>query len=333
MKILFVFTGGTIGSCRRGELIGPDARMPYVLLERYREVYGIDFDFDVQAPYTALSEHNTGETLRLLCAHVRAQMGKGYDGIVVTHGTDTLQYTAAALSYALADAPVPICVVSAAAPIEQKDSNGAANLHGALRFIAEVGRGGVFVPYQNKGQELRIHNGTRLLESVAFSDRVESACDSFVGSFCKGEGFLPNPAYKEQANAMPALGAVALAPSAAQILRVQPHVGMCYPEIAQDVRYILHGSFHSGTLNTASAQALRFFGQARERGIPVFLCGVTRGAQYESTAAFDALGIQPLYGIAPIAAYVKLWMLHTLCPERPVTRELLQASLAGDVAV
>ncbi len=43
MKILFVFTGGTIGSTLQGGFITPTQGAPYLLLERYREKYGISF--------------------------------------------------------------------------------------------------------------------------------------------------------------------------------------------------------------------------------------------------------------------------------------------------
>ena len=72
-----------------------------------------------------------------------------------------------------------------------------------------------------------------------------------------------------------------------------------------------------------------FFAEAKKRNIPVFLTGAARGDAYESTQAFETFGIAPLYRMAPIAAYVKLWMLSE--KEESVTAEMLQASLAGDV--
>ena len=329
MKILFVFTGGTIGSVAREGIIGTDGSRPRALLAAYERAFGISFDYTCVEPYKALSENNTGDTLRALCACIAAHKEGDYDGIVVTHGTDTLQYTAAALSYAFADISIPLCLVSANFPVEDARSNALANLRGALRFIAEVGKAGVWVPYQNTGEPTHIHRGTRLLESMAFTDRVESVFSSRYGTFSKNKPFEPNADYREYADEAGALAAPALGEDAPQILRVQPYPGMVYPTIGRDVRYILHGSFHSGTINTVSSEAKRFFAEARERGVPVFLTGVTRGDAYASTQAFAELGITPLYHIAPVAAYVKLWMLcakHEL-----VTAEMLQAPLAGDV--
>lgn len=329
MKFLFVFTGGTIGSVVSDGVIRTDGNRPRVLLAEYERAYGISFDYDCVEPYTTLSENNTGDTLRALCACVAAHKDKGYDGIVVTHGTDTLQYSAAALSYAFADIAIPLCVVSANYPVGDARSNAISNLRGALRFIAEVGERGVWVPYQNKGEATHIHRGTRLWESIAFTDYVDSVFSTRYGTFEEEKPFAQNPACCEMTDAQQPLDASVLGENAPQILRVQSYPGMVYPAIGKDVRYVLHAGFHSGTLNTVSSEAKRFFAEARKRNIPVFLTGAARGDAYASTCAFAALGITPLYHIAPVAAYVKLWMLSAR--HGSVTAEMLQASLAGDI--
>ncbi len=329
MRILFVFTGGTIGSVAHDGIINTDGNRPRFLLAEYERIHGISFEYDCVEPYTALSENNTGNTLRALCACVAAHKDAGYDGIVVTHGTDTLQYTAAALSYTFADISIPLCLVSANYPVGDARSNALSNLRGALRFIGEVGKAGVWVPYQNAGEPTCIHRGTRLLESSAFTDRVQSVFSAPYGAFLGDAPFAVDPSYRELANESPALDACLLGESAPQILRVQPYPGMVYPEIGGDVRYILHASFHSGTISTVSAEAKRFFAEARKRNIPVFLTGAAHGDAYASTSAFEALGITPLYQIAPVAAYVKLWMLST--KHEHLSAGVLQASLAGDI--
>lgn len=330
MKLLFLFTGGTIGSTAVGDTIVTDRKKPYLLLNAYENRYGISFLYDTEEPYTALSENNTGKTLSTLLASVKEGLARDYDGIVVTHGTDTLQYSAAALSYAFSDAKIPVCLVSSNAPIEDPAANGLANLHGAVRFIEEIKKPGVWVAYQNKGEELKIHRGTRLLGSVAFSDRVASINDSYFGVFRDGEPFERNPEYRELADGMAAMGAVTLPTYCRDILVVEPFPGRCYPAIGDTVRYILHTSYHSGTINTASFATKEFFRLARERGIVSFLTGVTPGTAYESTKLFRELGLCPLYNIAPISAFIKLWMLSTLYPDTPAS-ELLLTPLGGDI--
>ncbi len=329
MKLLFIFTGGTIGSVLRHDHISPDTSRVISLPELYERQYGERLCYDTASPYLVLSEYSTGEHLSQLCACVAARMRDGYDGIVVTHGTDTLQYAAAALSYALADTPVPICLVSSNLPLDHPEANGLAHLHAALCFIQQAHTPGVFVPYRNQGEPLRIHRGSRLLERVAFSDRVCSVGERYYGTVSADGVFCKNPAYRELPDALTPIGAIPLAPTAREILCVHPYPGYLYPTPESQVRYVLHHTYHAGTLNTADPEAKRFFALARARGIPVFVTGVTAGTAYESAATFGELGLVPVWGIAPIAAFVKLWLLHQKYGK--VTGELLQRPLGGDL--
>ena len=102
MKILVIFTGGTIGSVVSENCISPDFGQPYKLIEeyykqkiseKYRDI------FDTCVPYTLLSEDLTGEYLAKLGACIKENLNKDYDGIIVAHGTDTLQYSAVMTGY------------------------------------------------------------------------------------------------------------------------------------------------------------------------------------------------------------------------------------------
>ena len=85
MKLLFIFTGGTIGSTNENGVISPDAEKPYLLLEKYTERHPVDFIYDTLALMNELSENFTGDHIaRILCA-VNENAAK-YDGI-----TDTWQ--------------------------------------------------------------------------------------------------------------------------------------------------------------------------------------------------------------------------------------------------
>ncbi|MDE5995625.1 MAG: asparaginase [Eubacterium sp.] len=100
MKILVMFTGGTIGCSSNEGVISPNEENTKLLLELYKKEYEKNVDFEIAEPYYKLSENNTGKTLERLISAVCDAVKKNYSGIIVTHGTDTLQYSAAALSYA-----------------------------------------------------------------------------------------------------------------------------------------------------------------------------------------------------------------------------------------
>ena len=114
MKILVIFTGGTIGSKLTDGFISPDRGAPYALLEKFKYP-GIGFD--TVSPYTILSENLSVKELNILLDTVRKSLHMGYDGIIITHGTDTLQYSAAAVLECVKNTAVPIVFVSSNYPL------------------------------------------------------------------------------------------------------------------------------------------------------------------------------------------------------------------------
>ena len=110
MRIGVVFTGGTIGSrIDQSGYISAVREAPFLLLEMYREQYGDDVDFFVEEPYCILSENLQADHLLRLAACVESMLEQeDLEGIVITHGTDTLQYSAAFLGYIFGGAKIPV---------------------------------------------------------------------------------------------------------------------------------------------------------------------------------------------------------------------------------
>lgn len=327
MKLLFIFTGGTIGSSVKDSIISTDSKKPYLILEKYREKYGINFDYNILQPYTELSENNTGVTIRKLIRAVSDNLNMGYDGIIITHGTDTLQYSASVLSYTL-NVNIPVCLVSSNYTIENPKANGLVNLHSALMFIKNVRAKGVWVAYKNQNDIPKIHKGSRLLERQAFTDCIFSVMDSYFGSFDNKYNFHYNPVYSENPDQTEYFPSQCLTEEADSILRIEPYLGMVYPKIGAEVKYIIHGSYHSGTINTKSIFPSDFFNEANRRNIKIFLTGTEKGERYQSTQAFNSLHLIPVNNLSPISAYVKLWLCSVSGKE---PENVLSKSLAGDI--
>ena len=327
MKILFAFLGGTIGSTLSGEYIAPDAQKSRVLIDAYSKKHGIDFEYDVIEPFSSLSENNTGIELAKIISFIRNV--SGYDGIIVAHGTDTLQYTSAALGYYFGNVSVPICIVSSNYPIEDERANGLYNLYGAVALIKSQNSNGVFVSYRNGNENIiRIHRATRLLSHDAFSDTLRSAKGKEYGLVELGGEFCKSLDFFEREDEISAPSVEMLSLSANNILRLHSYVGMNYPTLPEEIKYVLIDSYHSGTINTKDPSAKDFFFEAQRRGIKVFMSGAYDGAQYLSTSLFDELSIIPVSNIAPIALYMKLWFYSL---ERDVDAKILKQSRGGDI--
>ena len=113
MKILLITTGGTIAAVPTSEGLAPDAHggaLPAVLdmLGGCHEIRHIPL-FSIDSANMQPEEWR--EIAR--CVYENAA---GHDGVVITHGTDTMAYTASALSFMLEGLPVPVVLTTCLTP-------------------------------------------------------------------------------------------------------------------------------------------------------------------------------------------------------------------------
>ena len=308
MKILVIFTGGTIGSTLTDGYISTDKSKQYKLIELYEKIKKRDVTFDTISPYETLSENITCKELYTLVKTIKNELNNDYDGIIVTHGTDTLQYTAATLSYTLGCSTIPVVLVSSNYVLEDKRANGLDNFYYAVEFICSKKGKGVFVSYQNTGDVLKIHRASRLLEHPVYSDDVDSLDGIIYGSF-KGDNFIINPEY--MTNCIESEDITFDIPSDNQlsdIMIIRPFPGMTYPAIDKNIKGILHHTYHSGTICSKTPGIKEFADKASYYNIPVFVTGINKGADYESTKIYEDLGFHKLPYATPISMYIKLWL-------------------------
>jgi glutamyl-tRNA(Gln) amidotransferase subunit D len=111
------------------------------------------------------SENLRPEHWTLIAERVAEKIKTGrYMGIVVSHGTDTMHYTAAALSFALQKLSVPVVLVGAQRSSDRPSSDAALNLLGATIFAIGSKYAGVFVAMHAGTSDYTIacHVGTRV---------------------------------------------------------------------------------------------------------------------------------------------------------------------------
>lgn len=312
MRVCTIFTGGTIGSRVSLEgVISPHSSMAYRLLECYTRQYGTDIDFCIEEPFQILSENLSSENLLHLINTLLNVLNKVKpDGIIITHGTDTLQYTAAVLGYIFAEADVPIVIVSSNYVLDDSRANGLINFKSALDFIKGDYGKGVFVSYQNTGDMPTIHCGTRLQPPEAFSDSVYSVSQSWFGKFDNGKFITNKQFYRntEQYKLFSSAEEIKLIKCTNQILRIIPYPGMGYPELTENIKVVLHESYHSGTI-AISQQLEEFAARAQKLNIPIYLTGLSMNeAKYETVEKYRSFGILPLEESSVISQYCKLWL-------------------------
>ena len=94
--------------------------------------------------FSIYSENLTQKDWTQLAQTIASHIAQGTNGVVIPHGTDTMAYTAAALSFALQNLPIPVILVGAQRSSDRPSSDAATNLIGAVQAatrgpFAEVG--------------------------------------------------------------------------------------------------------------------------------------------------------------------------------------------------
>ena len=144
-KILLLTTGGTIASVPGGEGLVPHRSG---VMERELEQLRTYYSITVQDVMCLDSSNIRPEEWQLIAKTVFEQR-QGYDGIVISHGTDTMAYTASAVTFMLPDIDLPVVFTGSQLPLTDMLSDGPDNLRTAFAMAAS-GCPGVFLAFDRK---------------------------------------------------------------------------------------------------------------------------------------------------------------------------------------
>ena len=133
-KILMLGTGGTIASDVTDSGLAPELTTEQLLshIPGISDICGVDCLQLLNLDSTNMTPAHWLE----IAACIREHYGC-YDGFVIAHGTDTMAYTAAALSYLIQGSPKPIVLTGAQRPIGFDSTDSKTNLADAFRCAAE----------------------------------------------------------------------------------------------------------------------------------------------------------------------------------------------------
>ena len=289
-RICVIFTGGTIGSAVKAGTVDLDGGSRAALIGEYRRRTGAEIVFDELRPVEMLSENVRADDLAKIAETLRGVRFEDYDGVIVTHGTDTLCFTANYFSRIFCDAPVPIVFVSALFPLSDPRSNGHDNFAGAVSFIESADYGGVFVAFANPHEPCRIHLASRLVTATQLVGAYYSLADAYFGTIENGR-FKHNDA--------------ANVPTEERLRadkRVAAGAGLCTDVVSLRARALLDFSYycfdihkpcavvtelyHSGTICTAGEETsfIRFREYCAKLGVTVVLSPVGSRANLYASA-------------------------------------------------
>ena len=331
-RILLVFTGGTIGSLSENGNIDLDPKARFKLLELFKQRYqnSAAIDFSTLQPLQILSENLHPGDWKTLIEAIESENPDKFDGIIVTHGTDTLAFSAAALGVYFNYLEKPMLLVSSNLPLENPEANGIPNLIAAVDFIVQRKATGVFVPYQNPGELLEIHQATRLSSCLALSgDFISIQSQSFMryhsGNF-------------EQLYPLTASAKLKLkADFSSRILLLRPYPGLNYQDFnLENVDAVLHDLYHSGTACTREVYGEfynlnSFIRDCQQRSLSVYLSpSLYSESAYSSTRELLANGAKIIWNTSLETTYAKLLLAFANYQKTADLEAFLQGNIAGE---
>ena len=163
-KILLLSTGGTIASkvdYRTGAVT--PALTAADLNDAVPEIAKIA-NIDAEVLFSEYSENLQPEHWVETAKKIQSVVDLDYKGVIVAHGTDTMHYSSAFLSFALSGLKIPVVFVGSQRSSDRPSSDAASNLIAATRFIVQTDVNGIYVVmHHNESDEtISCHLGTRV---------------------------------------------------------------------------------------------------------------------------------------------------------------------------
>jgi len=144
-NLLLLTTGGTIASLPGGKGLEPQRSQ---VMERELQQLRTYYDITVRDIMCLDSSNIRPEEWQVIARRIFEER-EGFDGIVVSHGTDTMAYTASAVTYMLPNIDLPVVFTGSQLPLADVLSDGPDNLRTAFAMAAS-GHPGVFLAFDRK---------------------------------------------------------------------------------------------------------------------------------------------------------------------------------------
>ncbi len=322
MRVLIIFTGGTIGSIVKNGIADTDPLAFEPIIQICSEYSDIVFEYS--NPFNILSENSDCTILSDLCNHMLSIDYNKYDGVILTHGSDTLAYTSAMLGMALSFVKIPVVITAANYVLASPKSNGIDNFRASVDFIQEFSKGihsntGVFTVWKNSGEDTKVYISTRLNEADSFLDSFSSWGGAEFG-ILKNNHFLRTDNPINPIVTVPCEKAVSFLNKkfnfSNNILLIQSYPGLDYNSInLSGKKAAVVKLYHSATACTAGNDTsfLNFAEKCNYNGVELFLYSAKKNDYiYKSALNINNNNITYLYNINTYSSYCKALILSEL---------------------
>ncbi|MEM3673605.1 MAG: Glu-tRNA(Gln) amidotransferase subunit GatD [Candidatus Bathyarchaeia archaeon] len=337
-KVAVISTGGTIASRvdYRTGAVRPalSASDLYSVVPELSSIARID----AHILFSIFSENLTPSHWKEMAETIAQKIAEGVDGIVLAHGTDTMGYTAAALSFALQNLPVPVILVGSQRSADRPSSDAATNLIGAVTAAAHAPFAEVAVAMHETTSDTAIilHRGTKVRKChTSRRDAFKTVNATPLARIQNQKIQMLTQDYKRRKPE----NKLVLKPEfneKAALIKFYPSMNPAVIEWHVENGY--RGIILEGTgLGHVSKACYKAIEKAVENDVIVAMTsqciwGRVNMNVYDTGRDLLALGVIPLEDMLPETALVKLmWTLaQTKNPEEAKT--LLKTNIAGEIS-
>ncbi|MBF0547115.1 MAG: asparaginase [Candidatus Riflebacteria bacterium] len=325
-KILLLTTGGTITMVKDSEKGLVPCSQADSLIQRIPEISQLA-EMDL-LPLANIDSSNVLPSLWLDISEALYERWDDYDGFVVTHGTDTLSYTSAAISFLLQELNKPIVITGSQVPLEEIGSDGRANLINAFRVaisdIAEtvVVFGSLIIrgtrAKKTSAFDLQAFTSANVLPlgSIGLSIRYES------GKRCRSRR---KPLFQPFLNESVAM--ISVFPG------LKPEV---LGFLAEKYSGIVLEGYGAGNIPTEGLSLVPVIQASVEKGIPVVVCtqclfGSTEMELYQVGRVALEAGAIPAMDMTPETTFVKLMWVLGQTHDLKTVESMMRKSFLGEL--
>lgn len=334
-KILLISTGGTIASRIDYRTGGVTPALTAAELNASVPELSKIANIDAEVLFSEYSENLLPEHWMRIAERLKLCSRSEYKGIIVAHGTDTMQYTAAALSFSLSGFPKPVALVGSQRSSDRPSSDAASNLISATKFLVKTDTNGIFVVMHNStsDDEVACHWGTRVRKNHTSKRNAFQTVGGSPAFIVRNDDIEKNPLFIfPQKTFNPKINF----DSKAMLIKYYPGLDPSLVDyvISSGYKAIIFEGTGLGHVGRVMYESIE---RAKRKGLFMGMTsqcidGLVRMTVYDSGRDLLNLGIIPLGNMIPETALVKvMWALGNAKDSSEVER-IMKENIALEIS-